>query len=47
MRAWDRDHPDTWSGCALRVPMWFGDGGITAREYFDQAKSMLENELDN
>ena len=47
MRTWDRDDPETWSGCALRGRTWFADVGITAQDYFDQAKSMLENELDN
>lgn len=47
MRAWDRDDPDTWSGCGFRGRVWFHGVGITAQDYFDQAKSMLEVELHN
>ena len=47
MRAWGRGDRDTWSGYSLRGRTSLTDVGITAQDYFDQAKSMLQNELDN
>lgn len=47
MRTWDRDDPETWSGCEFRGCVWFDGVGFTAQDYFDRAKSMLEVELHN
>jgi hypothetical protein len=47
MGTWDRADPDTWIGCSFHGRVWFDDVGITAQDYYDQAKSMLETELHN
>jgi hypothetical protein len=47
MGTWDREDPDTWTGCAFRGRIWFEGVGVRPQDYFGQAKSMLETELHN